>query len=45
MERILCFLGFHKIRKGVGWTSTKRFDICLRCKYTKWVDGDGWKDL
>lgn len=34
----LCQIGFHKMRRGFGWSREKRFDVCLRdkCKYSKW---------
>lgn len=35
---LFCCLGFHKMRRGFGWSGDKRMDICLRnrCNYSKW---------
>lgn len=46
--KILCYFGFHKIRKGFGWSHNKRADICLRtrCKYLEWFeDEEGIKEI
>ncbi len=47
-KKSACDLGFHKMRRGFGWSRDKRMDICLRvnCNYHKWYKDElGYKLL
>lgn len=35
-ESIWCKLGFHKMKRGFGYSRNKRMDVCLKCNYQKW---------
>lgn len=35
-ESFWCKIGFHKMKRGFGWTKTERFDCCYKCNYSKW---------
>lgn len=34
----LCRIGLHKMRRGFGWSGTRRMDVCLKagCSFSKW---------
>jgi hypothetical protein len=38
ISRFLCYFGVHKMRIGLGWSGTKRFDTCYHCSYYRWVE-------
>lgn len=40
LKPFLCRLGFHKMRRGMGWSSHQRFDGCKCCDYSKWVEDE-----
>lgn len=35
IESFWCKIGFHKMRRGLGWSKNTRHDICLKCNYSK----------
>ncbi len=45
LRKFLCYLGFHKMRIGIGWSANyRRFDICYHCRYDEWNEDEaGWK--
>lgn len=46
LHKILCKLGFHKMRTGAAWSRYKRLDCCYYCNYDIWVeDKAGWLDM
>lgn len=46
-KSLFCRLGFHNMKRGVGWSGDKRFDVCLRkdCCYSKWYNDKIGNDL
>lgn len=38
IKRIPCFFGKHNMVIGFGWSTRRRYDCCINCKYHQWVD-------